>query len=132
MGPSHGYDAQPFSHLEVPAVLGTLADVLDRPDLDGGLEEAWRSLAGVPLFDLEVVLAYVRLCAPAALAAKVGLFLERRREALGVSEAILARLRRMTPKQLQYLDRRVGGRLAPGWNLIVPAPLLAGEWEAAA
>lgn len=110
----------------------TLVDVLDRPDLAGGLEEAWRSLAGVPLFDLKVVLAYVRLCGQAALAAKVGLFLERRREPLGVSEAVLARLRRMCPKQPQYLDRRVGGRLAPGWNLIVPAPLLAGEWEAAA
>jgi hypothetical protein len=45
---------------------------------------------------------------------------------------VLARLQRLSPKQPQYLDRWGGGRLAAGWNLIVPAPLLAGEWEAAA
>ena len=110
----------------------TLVDVLDRPDLAGGLEEGWRSVAGVPLFDLEAVLGYVRLRGQANLAAKVGFFLEQRREALGVRDEVLARLRRMRPAQLQYLDRRLGGRVAPGWNLIVPAPILAGEWEAAA
>jgi len=25
------------------------------------------------------------------------------------------------PKQPHYLDRKLGGRLAPGWNLVVPA-----------
>jgi predicted transcriptional regulator of viral defense system len=110
----------------------TLVDVLDRPDLAGGLEEGWRSLAGVPLFDLEAVLGYVRLRGQANLAAKVGFFLERRQEALGVRDEALARLRRLRPAQPQYLDRRRGGRLAPGWNLIVPAPVLSREWEAAA
>lgn len=108
----------------------TLVDALDRPELAGGLEEAWRSLAGVPLFDLDAVLGYVRLRGQATLAAKVGFFLEQRREALGVREQILARLRRMRPRQPQYLDRRLGGRIAPGWNLIVPAAILTGEWEA--
>ncbi len=110
----------------------TLVDVLNRPDLAGGLEEAWRSLSGVSLFDLEAVLGYVRLCRQAALAAKVGFFLERHREVLGVRAEVLARFRRLQPKQPQYLDRRLGGRLASGWNLIVPAPILGGEWEAAA
>jgi len=41
----------------------------------------------------------------------------------------LERLRRMRPKQPHYLDRKLGGRMAPGWNLMVPAPILAGEWE---
>jgi len=35
----------------------------------------------------------------------------------------------MQPKQPHYLDRKLGGRMAPGWKLMVPAPVLAGEWE---
>jgi predicted transcriptional regulator of viral defense system len=107
----------------------TLVDVLDRPDLAGGLEEVWRSLSSVPLFDLNVVVDYVRLCGQATLAAKVGFFLERRQAALGVPRTVLERLRRMRPKQPHYLDRNLGGRMAPGWNLMVPAPVLAGDGE---
>jgi len=107
----------------------TLVDVLDRPDLAGGFEEVWRSLSSVPLFDLNVVVNYVRLCGQATLAAKVGFFLERRQAALGVPQTVLERLRRMRPKQPHYLDRKLGGKMAPGWNLMVPAPVLAGEWE---
>ncbi len=114
----------------VTTVERTLVDVLDRPDLAGGLEEAWRSLAGIPMFDLEVVVEYVRLCGQGTLAAKVGLFLEQHQEALGVPTEILERLRRMRPRQPHYLDRRFRGRLASGWNLIVPSPILSREWEA--
>lgn len=116
----------------VTTVERTLVDVLDRPDLAGGLEEAWRSLAGIPMFDLEVVVKYVRLCGQATLAAKVGFFLEQHRETHGVSEQVLTRLRRMRPEQPHYLDRKLGGRMAAGWNLIVPAAILGREWEAAA
>jgi len=108
----------------------TLVDVLDRPDLSGGLEECWRSLAAIPMFDLGVVVEYVRLCGQATLAAKVGFFLEQHREALAVREGTLQRLRKMRPRQPHYLDRRFGGRMASNWNLVVPAPLLAGEWGA--
>jgi predicted transcriptional regulator of viral defense system len=113
----------------VTSVERTLVDVLDRPDLAGGLEEVWRSLSIVPLLDLDDVLEYVRLCGQATLAAKVGFFLERRQEPLGVPKEVLERLRRMRPKQPHYLDRKLGGRMASGWSLIVPAPVLAGEWE---
>ena len=114
----------------VTSVERTLVDVLDRPDLSGGLEECWRSLAAIPMFDLDVVLQYVRLCGQATLAAKVGFFLEQHREAIGVREETLERFRKMRPRQPHYLDRRLGGRMASSWNLVVPAPLLAGEWEA--
>jgi len=68
-----------------------------------------------------VVVNYVRLCGQATLAAKVGFFLERRQAVLGVPRTVLERLRRMRPKQPHYLDRRLGGKMAAGWNLLVPA-----------
>jgi len=71
------------------------------------------------------VVNYVRLCGQATLAATVGVFLERRQATLGVPRTVLERLRRMRPKQPHYLDRKLGGRMAPGWNLMVP-PL---SWE---
>jgi hypothetical protein len=75
------------------------------------------------------VVNYVRLCGQATLAAKVGFSLERRQAALGVLRTVLERLRRMRGKQSHYLDRQLGGRMAPRWNVMVPAPVLAGEWE---
>jgi len=30
---------------------------------------------------------------------------------------------------IPQLDRRQADRLAPWWNLLVPAPAVAGEWE---
>ena len=80
-----------------------------------------------PLFDLGVVVDYVRLCGQATLAAKVGFFLERHQAALGIPRTVLERLRRMRPKQPHSLDRKLGGRIAPGWNLMVPPALLGGE-----
>jgi len=114
----------------VTAVERTLVDVLDRPDLAGGLEEVWRSLTGVPMLDLDMVVEYVRLCGQAMLAAKVGFFLAQRRDALGVPEPVLMRLQRLRPKQPRYLDRRLGGKMAADWNLIVPTPILNRDWEA--
>lgn len=35
----------------------------------------------------------------------------------------------MRPKQPHYLDRKLGGPTTPEWNLMVPAPVLAREWE---
>ena len=119
-------------HCRVTTLERTLVDVLDRPDLAGGLEETWRSLAGIPLLDLDPILSYVHLRGEATLAAKVGFFLEQRRDTLRVPERVLTRLRRLRPQQPHYLDRQLGGQMAPGWNLIVPIPILAREWEAAA
>ena len=42
----------------------------------------------------------------------------------------LAELRAMRPRQPQYVDRAAGGKLVAGWNLIVPASLVEGDWEA--
>jgi predicted transcriptional regulator of viral defense system len=108
----------------------TAVDALDRPDLTGGLEEAWRSLSAIPLLDLGAVLDYVRLRNLATLASKVGLFLERHRDHFSVPARVLEELRSLRPRAPHYLDRSARGKLVPAWNLIVPMVLLEGEWEA--
>lgn len=118
------------SGLEVRATTleRTAADVLDRPDLAGGLEEAWRSCSAIPAFDLGELEAYVRALGSRILAAKVGFFLEGRKEALAVPEALLRRLRSLIPKAPLYMERGRPGRVLPEWNLVVPVELVTGEW----
>ena len=108
----------------------TLVDVLDRPELTGSWEEIWRSLESVEFFDLDQVVAYTKLLGKASTAAKVGLFLERRREALMVEDAHLEALRELRPRQPHYLvrSRPKGCKWVKGWNLLVPAELLDQSW----
>ena len=109
----------------------TLVDLFDRPDLGGGLEEVWRSLAMVEFFDLEAVTEYAALLGNATTVAKVGFFLEAHRERLMVSDAHLARLRRRRPRQPHYFEKRDAGkgRLVAGWNLVVPDSVTRQVWE---
>jgi predicted transcriptional regulator of viral defense system len=117
--------------LRATSVERTAVDVLDRPDLAGGLEEVWRSVSAIPLLDLRVVVDYVRLRELATLAAKVGLFLERHRDHFSVPAPVLEELRSLRPRAPHYLDRSRRGKLVATWNLIVPAALLEGEPEVA-
>ena len=109
----------------------TLVDLFDRPDLGGGVEEVWRSLATVEFFDLEAVIGYAALLGNATTVAKVGFFLEAHRERLMVSDAHLARLRRRRPRQPHYFEKRDAGkgRLVAGWNLVVPDSVMSQVWE---
>jgi predicted transcriptional regulator of viral defense system len=98
----------------------TVVDVLDRPALAGGLEEVWRSLAQVPALDPGSLEEYVRLLDSKTLAAKVGFFVESRRDELAVPETLLAWLRSRIPASPVYMDRARRGRLVARWALIVP------------
>ena len=115
---------------QATSVERTAVDVLDRPDLAGGLEEVWRSLSAIPLLDLRAVVEYVRLRELATLAAKVGLFLERHKEHFSVPARVLEELESLRPRAPHYADRSRRGKLVPAWNLIVPTALLEGEPEA--
>jgi predicted transcriptional regulator of viral defense system len=107
----------------------TLVDALDRPDLSGGWEEVWRSLESVEYFDLDRVVEYALLLDNATVAAKVGFFLDKRRDALFVTEDHLVPLRSRRPKQPHYLERsRREGRLVKAWNLVVPVNVLGETW----
>jgi predicted transcriptional regulator of viral defense system len=109
--------------IRVTSIERTVADVLDRPDLAGGAEEVWRSLSSVPALDPDPLEEYVALLGSKTLAARVGYFLDTRREELVVPSALLERLRARLPQSPVYLDRRRKGRLVPRWSLIVPREL---------
>jgi predicted transcriptional regulator of viral defense system len=102
----------------------TVADVLDRTDLSGGVEEVWRSLASIPAIDPGPLEEYVVSIGSGTLAAKIGFFLESRREELVVPARLLDRLRGMLPGAPVHMERRRGGRLVARWALIVPAGLV--------
>lgn len=120
--------------LRVTSLERTLVDVLDRLDLSGGLEEAWRSLASVEFFDLDRVVEYTLLLKSATTAAKVGLFLAEHREKLMVEDKHLALLREHKPRGPHYLEPSRRGehresKLVGEWNLIVPKELVERTWE---
>jgi predicted transcriptional regulator of viral defense system len=124
------------SHFRVTGYERTLVDVLDRLDLVGGWEEAWRSLEAVEFFDLEKVVEYATLLGVATTAAKVGLFLTQHRESFLVEERHLAALRKLRPRSPHYLEPRRnnesvagGGKFVPDWNLVVPAALAERTWQ---
>ena len=110
--------------IRVTTLERTVADVLDRPDLAGGVEEVWRSLLSVPALDPGALEEYVTLLGSRTLAAKVGFFLDARREELVVPARLLERLRSRAPRAPVFMDRRRKGRLVARWALIVPADLL--------
>lgn len=123
--------------MRVTSLERTLVDVLDRPALTGGWEEAWRSWEGVAVaLDFPLLLRYVRLLGSATTAAKLGYALEAGRERLAVPPAVLDELRALAPRQPHPAERGVrrGTRLVRPWNLLVPAasldgPGAEGEWD---
>jgi len=112
--------------IRVTTIERTVADALDRPDLAGGTEEVWRSLHGIPALDPKALERYVVLLGSRTLAAKVGFFLESRRDELVVPPAFLERLRTRIPRAPVFMDRSRKGRLVARWALIVPPVLLRG------
>ncbi len=117
--------------LRVTSLERTLVDVLDEPSLSGGWEEVWRSLELIEFFDLDKVIEYASLLGNATTVAKVGLFLEKHRDSLSVTDSHLEALRKLRPKEAHYVLRgdRSAGRFVANWNLIVPTRILESAWE---
>jgi predicted transcriptional regulator of viral defense system len=115
----------------VASVERTAVDLLDRLDLAGGFEEAWRFLEATGYLDLDLVVSYVEFLGNATTAAKVGYCLEELRDLLAVDPATLERLERLRPKSPQYIDRggKTARRFCPRWQLVVPAPVAERAWE---
>lgn len=102
----------------------TVVDIMDRPDLAGGIHEVWRSVASVPALDPDAIEEYVFILRRRALVARLGFLLESRRDELAIPAATLDRLATLRPGSPMYLDRKRPGRMVARWNLIVPLALL--------
>lgn len=116
--------------IRVTTLERTLVDSLDRLDLSGGWEEAWRSLEMVEYFDLDAVIRYALALENATTAAKVGYFLEQHQDRLMAEAKHLRKLERARPKQPHYVERSsTDNRLVPRWNLLLPRRLAERHWE---
>lgn len=116
--------------VRVTSLERTLVDVVDRPDLAGGWEEVWRSLASIELLDVDRVVAYALKLDNATTIARVGFVVSQHRDTWMIADRQLQPLRDRRPKRPHYLDRsrREAGRLVKDWNLVVPPDVLHGTW----
>lgn len=108
----------------------TLVDVMALPQHGGGWEEVYRSLDSYEFLDVDRVVENV-MGRDALTIARVGLYLESRREELPVTDTHLDELRKHAPRRPCYIGpgRQPGGRLVKPWNLLVPEAILERRWE---
>ena len=116
--------------VRVTSLERTLVDAVDRPDLAGGWEEVWRSLASIEFLDVDRVVAYALQLDNATTIARVGFVLSQHRDTWMITDRQLQPLRDRRPKRPHYLDRsrRESGRLVKDWNLVVPPDVLDRTW----
>ena len=116
--------------IRVTSLERTLVDVLDAPKHGGDWEEIWRSLESIEFFDIDRVIDYASRLGSALTAARVGYFLEQRREELMIEEEHLDALRALAPRQPRYFDsQRDSGDFVSNWNLIVSDAIRSRAWE---
>ncbi len=105
----------------------TLVDVLDRPDLAGGMDEVWRSLASIEALDFTVLARYAALVERPLLTARLGYLLDSHAHRWLTPAKLLAALEAKRPAGPVCLDRRRPGRLVKRWNLVVPPDMTPSE-----
>ena len=117
--------------IRVAAVERTVADVLHRPDLAGGVEEVLKSLDMVRYLDPAKVADYVDLLGTRSLASVAGWWLEKRRATLGVTDDVLARFRARLPRSKHYALGAVPGDavLVEPWRVLLPAQAVDSAFE---
>ncbi len=113
--------------VRVTSLERTLVDVLDRPDLAGGMEEVWRSLGSVEALDFAALARYAELVARPLLTARLGYVLEAHARRWLSPPRLLTALEEKRPAGPVYLDRRQPGRLVRRWNLVVPPDMTPSE-----
>ncbi len=109
----------------------TFVDVLDRPHLCGSWEEIWRSLESIEYLNFDKVLHYTQILENATTVARVGFFLDSHREQWMIPNTYLSELKKIIPRQPQFLERGLKRehKLITDWNLIVPLEIINREWE---
>ncbi len=106
----------------------TIIDCIDRVDLAGGFEEAFKSMISFPSVNLERLYAYLQRIGKKGLFHKIGflLSLEDARKRWDVDQAFIFGLRKEVGEKVYYFATGKGrGKLVKEWNLIVPENLEA-------
>lgn len=108
----------------------SLVDVFDAPDKAGDWEEIWRSLEMTEFFGLDAVFDYAIRLKKSLTIARLGFYLEQRRDELMLEDRHLEKFYPYVPSQPRYFDsKRETGKLVPHWNLIVPESVMEQTWE---
>jgi len=100
----------------------TVVDSIDRTDYCGGPHELDEILKICPVLDNAKLLKYLEAHNKKVLYKKVGYFLERHQQSLGITNELLSLLEKRTGNMKKYLseEARSGGVLVKRWGLIVP------------
>jgi len=120
--------------IKVTNIERTFVDVLDQPHSHyaSSWEEICRSIESIAVLNLDLVIQYAQILGKVTTIAKVGYFLEKMRDKLGVTENQLKILEKDTPKQPIYLSSlpiRKGGIFIKRWNLIIPEEIIKQQWK---
>lgn len=131
----------PKNGLRITTVERTLVDIADRPRLCGNWSEIARGYSyaahgtsfGLPLPDVNRMIAYALSLNNAFTCAKVGFLLEMHGAEWGLAPVRLQPLMAACPRQPRHLDPRYAdmpASLVVPWNLIVPLWVQQRDWEA--
>ncbi len=117
--------------VKITSLERTVADLFDRPDLAGGAEELFNSLDLIGRLDAEKLAHHLADNSNATAAGVAGWWLEKRREPLRVPDGAIDAVRALAPRQTRYaLGATAGeGRPAPGWNVVLPGPVIDAGFE---
>jgi predicted transcriptional regulator of viral defense system len=102
----------------------TILDCIDRIDLAGGFEEAFKSLSSMRNVNFGRLYEYAMAYRKKIILHKLGFFLSRQpiRDSWHVNDELLAIIRsNLSSKIYYFLARKGAGRLVKEWNLVVPS-----------
>ena len=117
--------------IRMTTVERTVVDVLHRPNIAGGVEEVLKSLDLVRYLDPAKLADYVELLDNRSLASVSGWWLEKRRDKLGITDDVLARLRARLPRSKHYALGAEPGHavLVEPWRVLLPAQAVDAAFE---
>lgn len=109
----------------------TITDLFDRPDLAGGAEELFNSLALVERVKGDDLVRLAKALRNAAAIGALGWWLETEKERLGIAQTTLDALQGLKSRHPQYvLGARKGEATSVGrWNILVPSALASPGFE---
>lgn len=102
----------------------TILDCIDRIDLAGGFEEAFKSLSSMRNVNLDRLYNYTIELGKKIMFHKLGFLLSQRqiRDSWHVNDQYLDGIKRkLSPKVYYFLARKGSGRFVKEWNLVVPS-----------